>query len=385
MVRYSCKVTIKGLILKSKKMKPYCDICWILLPSESHRGAHYSSEKHKSNYDFKNNTLSESNALICEICCITANTKTQLVSHMTSKSHSKKLTDRDFINEKLMKNTEEEEEQQQQHEVKFTLSDDDDELIPQTLPNQQPSSNKSSIIYSSNESLSSTSSSIEPEPVLDQSTSSSIEPEPVLEKSKQTKLKLKEVSPLSWCAICYVRYSSSQNRDQHVNGHAHKKREEASVKYMDLVEVGNYCKLCYTKTNDKSQLERHLKSENHERAIKQYVEFYNLLKANDDSGINMPFTVDEKGNLVDSSGSGDVLTKILVAPVTVVNIVEEKKNKSSDNNNDNMNDIEVIRYDCEKSLLNGVEVMDSLKLDPKWDNVLSLFENLKKSIGLIQI
>ena len=74
-------------------MREYCDVCWIRLPSKSHYSSHFNSEKHKTNQELQkklNNDTFQNNLLVCKICCIVANTQTQLASHLESKNHFNK-------------------------------------------------------------------------------------------------------------------------------------------------------------------------------------------------------------------------------------------------------------------------------------------------------
>ena len=143
--------------------------------------------------------------------------------------------------------------------------------------------------------------------------------------------------------LCYVHYTSLQNRDQHLNGSLHKKRYEASIKYGDSVGLANYCKLCYTMTNDKSQLERHLNSDNHMRSVKQYKEM--------------------------------IENKIAPLETSIIPIqtIQPKSTKPTSN------EVALIKYVSTNSTL-VTATLDTNKLNEKWTQITNLFEKLKLKI-----
>ena len=419
-------------------MNNYCDVCWILLPSESHRISHYNSEKHKANDEIKrrfNKDTDSSPYFVCTVCCVVANTKNQLVTHLASKNHFKKCSDRAFIREKFLKNSEINPNISPTKFSKETFANKFIQKHQINLKSSLPSSTNSSL-YSSNESIASTDSDHEDFKVhkINNFMRLSVkhqnpdgkhqeqESKQRLQEKKETQLqkecpRVKEqelrdekdkdeqqqsdtkkkqfkdivksnqtISSTTWCTTCYVRYSSNQNREQHVNGHSHKKREEACIKYKDMSNHPNYCKLCYTMTNDKSQLERHLKSENHERAIKQYIEFYNLIQSNSDNNYEIPFTVDETGKLIDNKGCIEIIPKHLngttfittASSIQYTNNSKDKSDKQSFSTEDDP--IELQHFDYKDSILKNV-TLDTDKLDDTWSKVLASFEILKNSFA----
>jgi hypothetical protein len=389
-------------------MNDYCDICWILLPSESHRTSHFNSDKHKLNYDLQQNLKmsSSKDVLACEICCIVANTKNQLATHLSSKNHSKKISDRDFIKDKFNEINKE----------NSTIIDNRKLKINIKPPLSSLPSSKNSSLYSSSESIKSKSSSSDDEFVIEgekkkieklktitntmKKTQESIkndkkhdmcEKEPerrhkLLKDQENNKIKADDLTSIScWCNVCYVRYTSNQNRDQHINGQGHKKREEASIKFKDIVEHPNYCKLCYTMTNDKSQLERHLNSENHDRAIKQYIEFYNLIKSSTiDNRLKheLPFTVDNITNkLIDNTGFMEITFKNPIQQTSEpgASILNNRRQSISKAVSYLIDDeIEAIDFEFKETILSVVK-LDAEKLVQNWNCVLNSFDKLKNS------
>jgi hypothetical protein len=78
----------------------YCDICLVILTSESTKHAHFNSKMHLTNQQFKeklkkNQLLTQSN---CTMCCKGFNTFSLLEIHLNTKQHQDKLSLLEHIN-----------------------------------------------------------------------------------------------------------------------------------------------------------------------------------------------------------------------------------------------------------------------------------------------
>lgn len=374
-----------------KQIMKYCDICWKVLPSSSHEKLHISSEKHKSNLEFKSN-LNECfnyNTYFCKTCYIQTNTELQLQNHMSSKKHSKKIADKDFILKNYINNNSEVVNINSNKiglnmELVHTSVTSNNEksfmnkLLTATtiiLKNYKKSLSNASLASSMQSSCSSSTSSLDKREVINiQNLIVSTE------KSQHEKFINLQNSEDQWCKICYVRYTSKQNKDQHLKGQTHCKRKEFSHKYKNFfLDKVNCCRICLIMVNDKSQLEKHLKSENHERAVKQYKVYFKAnLENNFDNQVELPFIIDENDELIENLKYDNQNLIRFVSNCN--NSLGSLKTNSIDKRNKKINiDGLYTEFYYQKRFLNSnkIDFID-IELREKWNEISLKFGDLKK-------
>ena len=221
-------------------MYSYCDICWVILPTITIKDRHLKLKTHILNEKvLSSRELKEDlNDYFCSVCVLELDSEEELSVHLKSKTHLRKVFDKNYI-----------------LDFKAKIFNDSNQIVDSYKI--EPLSSRSMMHKSSTFSgnLPTTQNKVDTEVQLSLPTSNSfiVKKEILFEKN---------------CEICYILFTSSQHREQHINGNTHKKRMEIyNLIQNSKTNIQNLCEICYLIIPNEEQFSIHLNSDKHKKSL----------------------------------------------------------------------------------------------------------------------
>ena len=291
----------------------YCDICWTEFNKDCHKEKHMNTPNHMLAESFQKKLKLNSEIVdlsfknYCEICSIQTDTQAILKRHLNSKAHQIKLITKEKItkmnNDNDKSSAFETSSMSLYKKPKLTFSSTYDFKTVQqdcnpikSMPHSFSTQNISDLNKDENDNnicelycklcdvtsnskisyyahMNSRKHKSKSNRYSDnQSLSASIPSS----SSELSSSEIEEYYKLSnWCHCCYIMYSSSQHKEQHLSGMLHKKRfemKEILFKRND-VNKDNYCTVCFCIVDASEQKNVHYSSKSHSSQFQRYQEY----------------------------------------------------------------------------------------------------------------
>ena len=210
-------------------MQSYCDICWVILLTQTEKEDHFNSKDHLFNLNQLSAHANVESEKFCKLCLQEVSDNQQ---HLKSKNHLKKHFEKYYVLDFIKK-----------FENKLDIISDYN--LEPLIRNRLAKSNT----FVGN--------------------LSTIEQTPTLKKSKSTFFN--KFNEETSCSICYIEFTSQQHKEQHFNGQIHKKRVEVAnkIENSNRESLINCCEVCYLimPPNSNSQFSEHMNSEKHKKSV----------------------------------------------------------------------------------------------------------------------